>query len=221
MMDGGVDVPPEADERADAIRAGGDGEKKQGRLGRWLKRLGLGLLVVVVGFGTFVWLRSEGVRGERFQVAVAPVSVARDEATLARGEHLYLALGCAHCHGEDLGGARFIDDGAFGQWYGTNLTRGEGGVGARYGSADWVRAIALAVGDDGRGLYIMPSSNYAALSDGDLGALIAYIEAASPVDRRIEQAPGPIARMLMTFGALAPKRSDARDSVGDPTPAPT
>ena len=57
----------------------------------------------------------------------------------------------------------------------SNLTKGQGGVGASYTDADFVRALRHGVRPDGKSFLIMPANLYAHLSDADVGALIAYI----------------------------------------------
>ena len=53
------------------------------------------------------------------------------------------------------------------------MTRGKGGIAGRFTDQDWVRAIRHGVRPEGR----MPSKEYYALSDADLGALIAQLDA--------------------------------------------
>ena len=117
------------------------------------------------------------------EVATKPVSVPTDAAALARGEHLVNVVSpCGMCHGENLGGQVFFDGEVGSYVFAANLTAGAGGVGATFSDADWERAIRHGVGGDGRVLVIMPSNFYQHLSDADLGALIAYLKAAPPVD---------------------------------------
>ena len=48
-----------------------------------------------------------------------------------------------------------------------NITRGRGGVTADFTLADWDRALRHGVRPDGSGLVLMPSEDYAALTDHD------------------------------------------------------
>jgi mono/diheme cytochrome c family protein len=144
--------------------------------------------------------------GRRWQeshpIEVAPVAVPADAAALERGRHLAI-VHCANCHGEDLGGAMFVEDAAFATVAAPNLTTGEGGVAARYQPLDWVRALRHGLGADGRALFVMPAEIYTHLSDEDLGALVAFLESSPPVDRRWPATkPGLVGRMLRAAGKL-------------------
>ncbi len=79
-----------------------------------------------------------------------------------------------------MGGADFFNDPALAVIDAPNLTPGQGGVGAHFSDADWVRAIRHGIDPTGRPLLIMPSRNYYHLSDEDLGKVIAYLKHALP-----------------------------------------
>lgn len=174
---------------------------------RWLRRLVIGLavvLVVIVATGSVTYV----VAGRRFarhvDVAVHDtVRVPTDSASIARGQHLATAVtNCAMCHGENLGGMKFIDAGPLiGTVYTPNLTSGRGGIGGRFTGADWARAIRHGVDPTGRPLKIMPAEDFQYLSDADLADIVAYIRSRPPVDH-VTQASrvGPLARVLYLAG---------------------
>jgi mono/diheme cytochrome c family protein len=113
-------------------------------------------------------------------------AIPNDDDAIRRGSHLVRDLaGCTDCHGEDLAGDMLYDDPLFGQIVASNLTAGEGGVGASYRDADWVAAIRHGVGPDRKPLIFVMSSYYNTLSDDDLGAMIAYLKNISPVDNEL------------------------------------
>lgn len=109
------------------------------------------------------------------------VTVSADSATIARGAYLVRTHGCADCHGEDLSGRVVADAPPF-RIVASNLTSGAGGIGGLYTVDDLVRAIRHGVRPDGRGLYMMPSSAYWALSDAETSALVAYLQTVPAVD---------------------------------------
>lgn len=128
---------------------------------------------------------------------------AADEAVLARGEHLVgTAASCMECHGQDLGGMVMSDD-PMGRLAAPNLTTGQGGLAATFTDQDWDRAIRHGLRADGTSLIVMPSDAYAHFSDEDLGAVVAYLRHAPPVDREL---PGlrlrPLGRALLAAGQL-------------------
>lgn len=115
------------------------------------------------------------------------VTILTDETSIERGRHIAETT-CAQCHGKDLGGV----DGWF-KMEGiadidtSNLTTGSGGVGSVYTSdADYVRAIRHGVGADGKPTFMSSVLAYQNMSDKDLGAVIAYLKVAPPVERATE-----------------------------------
>lgn len=136
-----------------------------------------------------------------YAVAVKPVAVPADQASVLRGRHIAETRGCIDCHGRDLGGAKVIDDPAVGVMWGSNLTGGQGSRTAAFTDDDWVRAIRHGVAKDGHPLVLMPSIEFSQFSDDDLGALIAYLKTVAKVDReRVPVTTGPVIRALMLAG---------------------
>lgn len=156
-----------------------------------------GVAAAAVYFGSNAKLR------KTHAVSVTAPPAATDAAALARGRHLLTTRGCSDCHGADLGGKTVFENGAMGRVDAPNLTRGEGGLPADYRDEDFVRAIRHGIGRDGRGLFLMPSGDYATLTESDLAALIAATRASPPVNRpRGEVRLGPVARGLLAAGKI-------------------
>jgi mono/diheme cytochrome c family protein len=194
---------------------------------RWLVRIGLGICVLGLGLGLYVFAASQALLERRYEFAVRPPAIPTDAAELARGEHLVRAVyDCAGCHGADHGGMKMMESAALGRIFGGNLTTGRGSLVAGYTDEDWARAIRHGVGRDRRGLLLMSADAYSAISDRDLGAAIAYLRSLPPVDRELPQSrPGPIGRVLFLMGALplpAARLDHARiESVSAPAEAPS
>lgn len=137
------------------------------------------------------------------KIETRPITIPVDAAMIARGKHIVTTRSCNDCHGADFGGAKVVDDPAAGKLYGPNITRGRGGLPADYSDQDYVRAIRHGLAQDGRALILMPSIEYAELSDEDLGAAIAYLKTLPAVDReRGPLSPGPVIRALMVAGQV-------------------
>ena len=171
-----------------------------------LKWIGIGvgglLVLLLVALATLVFLGSRR-WSARHEIAVEPVVVPSDPAAIERGRHLAL-VHCANCHGEDLGGAVFVEDSAFATVAAPNLTAGEGGVAASYTDADWTRAVRHGLNSRGRAMFVMPAEVYYFLSDEDLGSIVAFLRQAK-VDRRFADAkPGPVGKALRAAGVLDP-----------------
>lgn len=170
---------------------------------KWIGYGFAGLLVLLAAAATAVTLASNRKLARQFVVSAAAAKIPTDTSAIRLGEHLTKVRGCRDCHGADLGGAKVIDDGAMGKIYGTNLTRGRGGLPATWRDEDFVRAIRHGVGPDGRGLFLMPSHEYSSLTTEDFGAIVAYIKSVPPVDRdRVAIQLGPVARVLTALGKI-------------------
>lgn len=191
---------------------------------RLLLRIVVALLILVVIAAAVIYILSEQRVGQSYMAPAVALAVApaTTPEVLERGEYLAGIMGCHECHGTDLGGKLLGDAPPF-RIEPPNLTRGAGGVGAQYDAEDWERAVRHAIGADGRGLYIMPSSAYRHLSDADMAALIAYLESVPPVDGAHEGLVlKPLGRALVAFGALKPEVVEEAVSIAQaPVPGPT
>lgn len=138
-------------------------------------------------------------------VVVADIHIPEgDPLAIERGNYLMdHVLGCRVCHAQDLGGRAEVDDPLIGTLWGPNLTSGQGSVTRTFTSGDWVRAIRHGVGPDKRRLILMPSEDFQSFSDDDLGAIVAAIKAAAPVDREDRGIKvGPLGRVLLATGEV-------------------
>lgn len=152
--------------------------------------------------GVVWWFDFGAPRVRLYALPMVRVTVPADAASIARGRHLAEAIAvCTICHGENLAGKLAFEDGFLGRGYTANLTAGLGGVGRYYRDADWARAIRYGVKPDGHGILFMPSDYYNALTDADLGAMIAYLKSLPPVDNtRTRLELGFAARVMLDLG---------------------
>ena len=136
---------------------------------------GLGSLVaaVLVLAGVARWHTSRAL-AVHYVVADPPLAVARDATALARGQHLFTVLGCQDCHGRDAAGQLAIDAGPVGQVIAPNLT--PGGPLRAFTADQIAAAIRHGVRPDGKPLRVMPSEDFAHLTDADTAALVAYLQ---------------------------------------------
>ena len=173
---------------------------------KWIGIVLGGLVLLLVIAGISLYLVARGRLNRDYDIQVEAITIPTDEASVERGRHLVEAVsGCGGCHGDGLAGAVFIDDPAIGTFYASNLTSGEGGVGARFSDTDWVRAIRHGVRPDGTPLLIMPSNLYYRYSDEDLGAIIAYLKSLPPVGNQTPARQFAIpAHFLLALGVFGP-----------------
>jgi len=149
---------------------------------RWIARGVVALTVAVSGAGAaFMVLAEMGDRklARHVDVAVAPVALRDDAASIERGGYLFRSRGCGDCHGMDGAGAVVVDDGAL-HVRSPDITPAPTGVVAGYTAVDWVRTIRHGVKPDGRPVMIMPSEEYNRLVDADLAAIVAYVRQLAP-----------------------------------------
>ncbi len=130
----------------------------------------------------------------------------------SRGEHFASAINlCSDCHAAGLKGQVFLDVPPF-RVVAPNLTRGKGGVGTTFSDADFIRAIRHGVAPDGHGLLVMPTGDYANLSDQDLADIIAYVKSVPPVDNVLPATQvKPLGLLLVALNALPPPDAATMD----------
>ena len=165
----------------------------------------IGLLVLAFAvlyiIGSVKWNKLHG----QYDVPVETVTIPTDQASIVRGEHIATIHMCQHCHMDNSGG-QAVGAPAVAMLSIPNLTSGAGGVGGANTDKDWVRAIRHGVGQDGRGLVLMPSVVWYYLSDEDLADLIAYLRSLPPVDNEMPKSDlGPIGRVMLALGQLPPE----------------
>lgn len=163
--------------------------------------LSLAVLLLIV-FGIFFYVYGTHVN-KQYAVEVRPIAIPHDSASIAAGAHLYAIKGCGDCHGADLGGKIFLNDPAVGVLAGANLTSGNGGRPAGYSDRDWLKAMRHGLGTDNKTLKLMPSYEYAKLSDKDMAAIIAFCKAQPAVNRTLPPIKtGPVGKVLAVLGKL-------------------
>jgi mono/diheme cytochrome c family protein len=170
---------------------------------RWTARLLVVLIAALAGFVGYLYVATSRQMSREYDVKALAVSVPTDAAAIDRGKYIATRVSmCTECHGDDLGGKVVEESFAMGRLVATNLTRGRGGVGARYSNDDFVRAIVHGVRSDRRSVIFMPSSEFH-FTEADLGALIAYMRSVPPVDRELPASRiGPMVRALTVLAGF-------------------
>lgn len=202
--------------------------------------VGAGLLLVA-GFLTWATVASARVLSRSYEAHAVdfpvpfPVTAEADSAAetldeaavraaaIERGRHLLDArYTCKDCHGADLSGGTMVDAFPIGSILGPNLTRGAGSVVASFGPADWDRIVRHGINADGTPA-LMPSQDFAEMSDQELSDIIAYIGSLPPVDNEVpESALGPLGKVLVATGGMplaADRFGDRTEHLTVPPPA--
>lgn len=191
-------------------------------MSKWMKRTGIALAALVLLAGaTALAGKLMGERKMDRSIAIIPPALdtaVLERASIERGRYLFATRGCTDCHGDNGAGRTVINDGGM-LVVAPNITTGPGSAVAAYTTADWVRTIRHGVKPNGRPVMIMPSEDYARLTDEDMAALVTALRSLPPVpgERTRIEVPLPV-KVLYGFGAI----EDAAEKIDHrlPPPAP-
>ena len=194
---------------------------------RWIRRgLIAAAALAVVAAGTVLagTQLAERRMNRLIDVQPRPVALRSDAAAIERGRYLYGSRGCADCHGADGAGRSFVQAEGL-HLAGPNISPGAGSAVAAYQPLDWVRALRHGVKPDGRPLRVMPSEDYARLTDDDLAAIVAYVRSLPPRPGAVAGGAAVIelplpAQVMYGFGQIpdAADKIDHRLSPAQPVP---
>jgi len=151
-------------------------------MNKWVRRGAVTLTVMVAGASAaFLTLAELGDRKlqRRVDVAVAPIAMKSDAASVERGRYLFASRGCGDCHGAAGQGNVVVDDGGM-FIRSPDISASPQAAVARYRDVDWVRTIRHGVKPDGRPVMVMPSEEYNRLVDSDVAAIVAYARQLPP-----------------------------------------
>lgn len=199
---------------------------------RWLKRLGLALLALLVlavaaipaliGVRPIIGPRARPLTDRTFE---------RTPARLERGAYLVnSATGCLFCHGDadwqargfppkagtEGSGRSWAEEGI--PWITVpNITPDSETGAGRWTDDQFARAIREGIGHDGRALFpLMPYLQYRSMSDEDLASVVVYIRSLPAVRKALppSQIPFPVNRLInaipepVTTPVPAPNRAN-------------
>jgi mono/diheme cytochrome c family protein len=161
-------------------------------------------VVVLAAFvgALMVYLSNRDLLDRRYPVGRIVISASKGIDAVARGKHLADIVGCTDCHGADLRGRLFIDEGwLYGRYYAANLTL----KAVAWSDADLARVVRDGVRPDGRGVVIMPAFAYGHITDTELGDILAFIRA-MPAGGSVqpEHWTGPLDQWALWMGRLKP-----------------
>jgi mono/diheme cytochrome c family protein len=173
------------------------------RIFRWLTILVGSVVALAVALVAYVYIASGRLMARTYALDAPSIVIPSDPASIGRGKYIYEKVAiCAECHGKDLGGRVVEETLVMGRLVAPNLTAGSGGLRSRqpdYSDQDFLRAVTHGVKRNGRSVIFMPSADFH-FTPQDLGAVIAYVKSAPPVDRTLpDMWIGPLARALGLF----------------------
>ena len=142
-------------------------------------------------------------------ITIETINIPADAEAIVHGKHVSIIWSCTKCHGDDLSGKLLTKDPIegtipiLGIIPASNLTSGKVGIAESYTDTDWIRAIRHGVMPDGQVEIFM--YDYSAMSDQDLGDLIAYLKQIPPVASDLpEMRYGPIIPIASAIGIFTP-----------------
>lgn len=190
---------------------------------RWGKRVGI-VLAVIVGLlalaASGAYAASVMKQGRTYDVQPASFAIPSDPESLAEGERLFVARGCASpdCHLAD-GGGHVMDAGPLGSVVARNLTQ----LGEGLTAEDWDRAVRHGVRRDGTSLIFMPAIDFVHMSDRELGMIVGYVRTLPRVERELPASElGFVGRCIDLAGGfeLFPASAIDHAAVAEPDPEP-
>lgn len=178
---------------------------------RILKRIVLGLIAIIMLAVLVVYAGSEWTIRRGYDVALTPITVPHDAASIAEGARLAKITGCRDCHGKNGGGEVLVSNPMLGTIAPPALARAIAG----YSDAELDRAIRHGVRKDGSSLFVMPTQALTFLADDDAGRIIAWMRSLKPLpaDSLETTSYGPLARGLLLAGKVKPSVHAATVSV--------
>jgi len=172
---------------------------------KWIGRIALGLLALVVVAVGGVYAASEVIIRRQHDVPATPISASTDPQAVTRGAYLARIRGCDGCHTRNLQGEQWIDSAMEGRFWTANLTQSIG----RYSDAELERAIRHGVRKDGTSLWLMPSQSWTTLSDADTADIIAWLRSHPAAGSPTPPAQfGPMIRLGIVMGKLKPTTAE-------------
>lgn len=179
----------------------------------------LAVLVVVVAAAAGVVSRLSDRKLHRVvQLPPIQVTFASADGQLEHGEYLFKTRGCMECHGAAGAGRVLIDDQDSGFFVRTpNITAGGASPARDYTDTDWVRALRHGVKPSGEPVWIMPSEDYARMTDADIGAIVAYVRSLPAADTAAAEFRRPLPiKAAYLFGAI----KDPAEKIDHTAPVP-
>jgi cytochrome c553 len=170
-------------------------------MGRWLRRIALGVGVVfgllVCAYAVlYVW--SERMLSRRYPVPAVTVTIPTGPAAVDVGRRLATVYGCMDgCHGKDAQGVLFFDEPIVARLVAPNLTASV----RRYSDAQLVNVIRHGVRPDGTSVFVMPSDCFNALTDDDVGHIVAFLRTLPALEGPdASRSLGPLGRLGVVTG---------------------
>ena len=185
------------------------------RLLRWLGiAVGSVILLAIVAYAV-VYVLSEQALRHKYPLPPIALSIPSDPESVKEGQRLAAVRGCLPgCHGRNGEGEVMFDQPMIARITAPNLPA----AAKKYGNNELAAIIRHGVRPDGRSMLVMPSQTYAALTEQDLGRIIAFLKSLPAVP-----GPGPAisAGPMGRLGLAMGKFKMAAQHIAETVPPPT
>lgn len=169
---------------------------------RFLKLALAGLVGVVLLALLIIYLGSEYVIRRTHAAQPRPLSAAPATAQIDEGRRFATLMGCNGCHERTLQGSEFFSEPHVATIHASNLTLAL----QNYTSEQFEAAVRQGIRNDGRSLFGMPSSAFAAIEDEDLASIEAYVRSHPPAgEKQPALSAGIIGRIGLLIGQFKPE----------------
>lgn len=189
---------------------------------KWIA-LSIGILIgVALAIGVVLVVIGRSRLSGRYQVTATLPPEAVAAGSVEMGGRIAVTRGCTECHAEGLAGRVWLDIPP-GLIVAPNLTRGRGGVGARYASLDdWNRAVRYGVRPDSSLIApFMPYDYFNRLSEVDAASVAAYLASLPSVDNQLPPTKiRSLGLLIMGTPGMSPKARLSGLHKPRTTPAP-
>lgn len=169
---------------------------------KWAKRILLALLALVLLALGAIYAWGAIIINTRYEPEPRTILTSSRADILSRGERLASVFGCRDCHRKDMEGGAFFEAWYAGRIVAPNLTRAVD----QMSDTELEAVIRQGVLPDGRSVFGMPSSSFAAMTDRDLSAILSFIANYPKQDQDLGHSRyGLMARMMLILGTIPPE----------------
>ena len=186
------------------------------RLLRWLGRGLVGLAVLALIGYVIVYVLSERELRRVYPLPSASVAIPADAQSIAEGRRLATVRGCFQgCHGKQGEGAVLFNEPAIARLVAPNLTA----AARKYSDAQLVAIIRNGLRPDGTSVFVMPSRAFTAMTDEDVGRIIAFLKTLPAMEGPAPSiALGPLGRIGVVAGKFKTEAQLIATTVPPPEP---
>lgn len=169
-------------------------------MSRWTKSILIGLFTAVWFAAAFIYIKSMDIMGHQYVPDVRQLVAVSDADSIQEGERLARVFGCFDaCHGERMGGNVVYEHPLNGRLVAPNLTRAV----RQHTLPELEATIRQGIGPDGSSIFVMPSASFAAMTDQDLSAILAFIRSVpEELSREPEEDYGLLTRYRIVTGDI-------------------